>query len=193
VAAVRSLLLLLAWGFSSSLLAADKLNFDAYSVYSPLGAGWMVSRGGVYDVAFGAALTRTHTWAMTAAAVPLRFPVDESFAQRIRDAFVRDSDTARFRIVEAQADAQTLNGATCARLRVKAEEAAQFIIEATQVTCAHPSAPGLAIELGYHERYLPGEESGRFNETGERFIRSARFWRPVPAAQARSAADVMPR
>jgi hypothetical protein len=155
---------------------ADKINFDAYSVYSPLGAGWMVTRGGVYDVAFGAALTRTHTWAMTAAAVPFRL----DSLEQVREAFIRNSDPLRFRITQAGSERVRLNGADCVRLSIKAEEAETFVIEATQVTCLHPSAPGLAIEIGYHERYLPGEDRGRFKEAGERFIRSAKFWRPVP-------------
>ena len=94
----------------------------------------------------------------------------------------------RSRIVSSDGRVERLNGATCARLALKAEDGPHFIIEATQITCMHPSAPGLAIEVGYHERYLPGEASGAFSDAGERFIRSVRFWRPVPAAPTRSAA-----
>ena len=180
---MRSWLLLFLLAALTSPATADKLHFDAYSVQSPAAAGWLVTRGGAYDVAFGAAITPTHTWAMTAAAIPFpdSFPDEEAFLRHVREGFIRDSDPGRFRIVGSDGRIERLNGATCARLAVKAEDGPHFIIEATQVTCIHPSARGLAVELGYHERYLPGESSGAFNEAGERFIRNARFWRPVPA------------
>lgn len=178
------LLLLLALS-TTARAATEKLHFDAYSLQAPPPAGWVVTRGGAYDVAFGAALSATHTWAMTAAAIPLvqHFESDGAFLAHVRDAFIRDSDPARFRILAADGRLERLHGATCARLAVKAEEGAHFVIEAMQVTCMHPSAPGLAIEVGYHERYPLGEAGGAFNEMGERFIRSVRFWRPVPGGQ----------
>jgi hypothetical protein len=180
-------IVLLAW---LPVASGEKLHFEAYSLQVPASSGWMVTRGGAYDVAFGAAMTPTHTWAMTAAAIPLvkRFERDEEFLAHIRDGFLRDSDPARFRIVSSDGRVERLNGATCARLALKAEDGPHFIIEATQITCMHPSAPGLVIEVGYHERYLPGEASGALSDAGERFIRSVRFWRPVPAAPTRSAA-----
>jgi hypothetical protein len=180
---VRLCVLLLLLALSSTARGStEKLNFDTYSLLVPPPSGWLVTRGGAYDVAFGAALTATHTWAMTAAAIPLaqKFESDSAFLTHVTDAFVRDSDSARFRILATDARVERLHGATCARLAVKAEEGRYFVIEATQVTCIHPSADGLAIEVGYQERYPPGEASGRFNEMGERFIRSVRFWRPVP-------------
>lgn len=178
---MRALLFLLLF---SSAAAAEKIHFEAYSVQAPAASGWMVARGGAYDVAFGAALTRTHTWAMTAAAVPFQL----GSLEQVREEFVRNSDPVRFRIVHAGAEKQRLNGADCVRLNIKAEELKTFVIEATQLTCLHPSAPGLAIEVGYHERYLPGERNGALNEAGERFIRSARFWKPVPRVPVQSAA-----
>lgn len=160
----------------------EKLHFDAYSLQVPPPTGWLVTRGGAYDVMFGTALSAMHTWAMTAAAIPLaqRVESDAAFLAQVRDSFLRDSDPTRFRILALDGVVERLHGATCARLAVKAQEGGYFVIEATQVTCVHPSAPGLAIEVGYHERYPPGEASGTFNEMGERFIRSVRFWRPVP-------------
>ena len=183
---VRLCVLLLLLALSPLARAStEKLHFDAYSLQVPAPAGWLVTRGGAYDVTFGAALSATHTWAMTAAAIPLaqQFESDTAFLGHVRDAFIRDSDPVRFRILAADGRVERLHGATCARLAVKAEEGAHFVIEATQVTCIHPSAPGLAIEVGYHERYPLGEASGTFNEMGERFIRSVRFWRPVPGGQ----------
>jgi hypothetical protein len=185
VAAVRLCVLLLLLALSPAARAdTEKLHFDAYSLQVPPPAGWLVTRGGGYDVAFAAALSATHTWAMTAAAIPLaqRFESDPAFLAHVRDRFLRDSDPARFRILATDGRVERLHGATCAWLAVKAEEGPHFVIEVTQVTCIHPSATGLAIEVGYHERYPPGEASGAFNQMGERFIRSVRFWRPVPGA-----------
>ena len=183
---VRFCVLLLLLALSPLARAStEKLHFDAYSLQAPPPAGWLVTRGGAYDVTFGAALTATHTWAMTAAAIPLahQFESDSAFLDHVRDAFIQDSDPGRFRILASDGRVERLHGATCARLAVKAEERPYFIIEVTKVTCIHPSAPGLAIEVGYHERYPPGETSGTFNEMGERFIRSVRFWRPVPGGR----------
>ena len=174
---------------ASGTAYADKLHFDAYSVQVPPSQGWLVTRGGAYDIAFGTALTPTHTWAITAAAVPLgrRFEDGKAFLAYVRESFIRNSDPVRFRIVQTRGRVEQLHGAMCARVAYRAEdhlaaggEAAYFIIEVTQVTCIHPSAPDTAIELGYHERYLPGEQGGAFTETGEYFVRSVRFWRPVP-------------
>jgi hypothetical protein len=182
---VRLCVLLLLLALSPVARAStEKLHFDAYSLQVPPPAGWVVTRGGAYDVTFGATLTATHTWVMTAAAIPFaqRFESDPAFLAHVVDGFLRDSDPDRFRILATDARVERLHGATCARLAVKAEEGAYFVIEVTQVTCIHPSAPGLAIEIGYHERFPLGERSGAFNEMGERFIRSVRFWRPVPRA-----------
>ena len=170
----------------SPIARADmvKLHFDAYSLLVPPPAGWMVTRGGAYDVAFAAALAPLHTWVMTAAAIPFAesFDSDSAFLAHVRDAFLRDSNPDRFRIVAADGRVERLHGATCARLAVRAEEGLELVIEMTQVTCIHPSAPGLAIEIAYHERFPQGVASGAFNELGERFIHSVRFWRPVPSA-----------
>ena len=183
MAAVRLCALLLLLALSPIARAnTEKLHFEAYSLQAPPPSGWLVTRGGAYDITFGAALSGIHTWAMTAAAIPLarQFDSESAFLAHVRDSFLRDSDPARFRVLALDALVQRLHGATCARLAVKAEEGPHFVIEATQVTCIHPSAPRLAIEVGYQERYPPGETSGSFNEMGELFIRSVRFWRPVP-------------
>jgi hypothetical protein len=174
----------------------NRLNFDAYSVQAPMDPGWIVSRGGAYDVGFAAAFTRTHTWSMTAAAIPLagRFERAEALLEYVKAKFAGDSDPVRFRIVESKGWVQDLRGAVCAKTYFKAEdhlaeggEAAYYVIETTLLTCVHPNAPDLAIELGYHERYLPGEESGRLMVVGERFTRSVKFWRPADGHIARAA------
>jgi hypothetical protein len=174
----------------------NKLNFDAYSVQSPAEAGWLVSKGGAYDVGFAATFTRTHTWSITAAAIPLggRFERAEALLAHVKAKFIADSDPVRFRILESKGWVQELRGAVCAKTYFKAEdhlaeggEAPFYIIEATQVTCVHPDSPELAIELGYHERYLPGEEGGRLMVFGERFVRSVKFWRPASSAVASTA------
>lgn len=176
----------------------SKLDFDAYSVQAPFEQGWMVNRGGPYDVGFGAMLSKTHTWSLTAATFPLprAFADARQLLAHVKAQFLGASDPVRFRVLENRDSVEELRGATCARTYYKAEDrlaaggpAPHYIIEATQVTCVHPSAPELAVELGYHERYLPGEKAagekgGRLAAFGERFIRSVKFWRPVGGAQA---------
>ena len=176
----------------------SKLNFEAYSIQAPFEQGWMVNRGGPYDVGFGATLSRTHTWTLTAATIPLdaRFDNAEALLVHVKAQFVKTSDPVRFRILESKGWVQELRGAVCAKTYFKAEdrlakgsEAAVYVIEATAVTCVHPDAPELAVELGYHERYRPGEkveaqEGGGLMPRGERFIRSVKFWRPVPGSMA---------
>lgn len=190
---------LAAWaGWARLEAPGDKLHFDAYSIQAPLERGWLVNRGGPHDVGFGAMRSRTHTWSLTAAAIALPSGVTDAarLLVHVKAQFLAGSDPVRFRILESRESVETLRGAACARTYYKAEDrlagggpVAYYVIEATQVTCVHPDAPGLAIELGYHERYVPGEktpaEQGRaIAAFGERFIRSVKFWRPVEGAFA---------
>ncbi len=188
-----------AWaGWARFDAPGSKLNFDAYSVQAPLERGWMVNRGGPYDVGFGTMRSKTYTWSLTAAAIalPARFADARQLLRHVRAQFAGGSDPVRFRILESRESIEELRGAACARTYYKAEDrladggpAAKYIIEATQVTCVHPDAPELAVELGYHERYVPGEKAAdlkgaRLVAFGERFIRSVKFWRPVEGAAA---------
>lgn len=208
---MRFLLVLLLAALPESALAqwarqaspGGKLNFEAYSIQAPAESAWLATSKDPYDVVFGATLSRTRTWSMTSAAFELPAPVAdaEALLVQVRAQFIANSDPRRFRIVDEKGWVQELRGAVCARTYFKAEDrlaggtgAPQYIIEATTVTCVHPDAPGLGIELGYHERYAPGEkkadaeggmQGGGLMPFGERFIRSVKFWRPAPLAAAR--------
>jgi hypothetical protein len=184
---ILPIILLAAWPAISWALGGGKLNFDAYSIDAPLERGWHVAHSGADDVAYSATLTRSHTWMLTAAKLPLASPVadGEALLAQARADFLSDSDPVRFRIVQSKGSVEKLRGATCARLFYKAEdrltggESPLYIIEVTQMTCVHPRAPRLAVVLSYHARYLPGENAAALTAFGERFIGSIRFWRPV--------------
>jgi tetratricopeptide (TPR) repeat protein len=211
--APSTLVFLLLAGFSSASSSAnwtrlkapgEKMTFNGYSVHAPAEQGWLYQNGGAFDVGFGALISRTQSWGLTALALPAaaRFEKSEALAAFASARLLEDNDPQRFRIIESKSAPERMQDALCARTYHKAEDHQALnrrgpysIVEVTNLTCVHPSSPDLVVELGYHERYMPGEKSGGVIDFGERFLSSLRFSqaKPDPAMKLRFATDLLER
>jgi hypothetical protein len=162
----------------------SRISLNGYSVVSPVGQGWLVSRRGEFDIGYIKTIgSRTHTFGLTAVGVPftLRFGTPEEFLEYVKKSKEADTNPKRFRTLDRDAHIEPTVGPFCVRHHQKVEDHAAanaegpyLILDAVSVTCVHPQSPTLVIDVGYHDRYKPGELPGPVQE-GEQFIRSLQF------------------
>jgi tetratricopeptide (TPR) repeat protein len=191
-----------AWAWLTA--PGSRLEYNGYSVEAPSRRGWQYEEGGNFDVGFASLKSRSHTLGLTAAATPFRQIDDaQQLLAYVHEKLGGDADPARFTILEKIGRIGGGPAPICARTYYKAEELqaadrhgpSLMVLEASHLTCVHPRAPGIVVEVGYHQRYQPGQRAPEFTQIGEEFIASLRFGtaRPDPATRLRFAAEFLER
>ena len=177
-----------------------RISLRGYSVVSPSGEGWLVSRPKQFDIGYIKTIgSETHTFGLTAAAIPftLRFDTPEEFLEYVKKSKEADTDPRRFRTLDLNAKVDPALGPYCVRYYRKVEDNAAanaqgspyLILEAWSVTCIHPLSPALVVDVGYHDRYRPGDLPGPVQE-GEQFISSLQFDPSDPLAKLNAAENL---
>ena len=170
-----------------------RISLRGYSVVSPSGEGWLVSQRGQFDIGYIKTIgSRTHTFGLTAAGAPftLRFDTPQDFLEYVKKSKETGSDPKRFRTLDRDATIDPTHGSYCVRYHEKVEDHAAanaegspyLILEAWGVACVSPLSPALVVDIGYHDRYKPGELPGPVQE-GEQFIDSLQFGPSDPLAK----------
>jgi hypothetical protein len=163
-----------------------RLNFQGYSIFPPPGSNWQVLQKEQNNIVFTKDLkSKTHTFVANVFAVPLTigFETPEDFLNFIKKSKDANIEPRRFRMLENEVVLDDAYGPYCVRYHQKAVDrgalssgkAPYLILDTYGYACIHPDTPELAVDIGYSERFAPGESNAELREEGQQFIRGLKF------------------
>jgi len=164
-------------------LPPERLVQPGYSLLPPNEKGWVVVRrdpGRLQLAKRGDA--RDTTVAIQGGLVQLPASKDSAdFVQVIKDGQAKDTDPRRFKMLTHDVVALPGKGTECAKSHAVAEDrsivrkSGPMILELLGMTCAHPRDPRIGVDVGYSERYNPGERDPAFLDRAEAVLGSVEF------------------
>lgn len=109
---------------------------------------------------------------------------DKDWTQLVKEGEDADTDPKRFVMTLHDVEAVKVGAATCARSHSVAEDHAPttysgrkdvMILEILALNCRHPDDPRVGVNVGYSQRYYPGQGDGEFMKKGTALLSSVHF------------------
>ncbi len=169
----------------------QRMQLDGFSILPPQGEGWFVaepspSPGEAWRTVAtfvrragdqpGAAIWAT----VTTAELGMPFQTPEQLVQQILQTRRAELQTGRLRLLEFRSGPGP--GPGCHRYDAVTEDRGvpefpgeTFVVTLHHAICLHPSAPTVAVNLGYNERRRRGQPAADLAGEGEPFLRSLQF------------------
>lgn len=159
-----------------------RLAFSGYSIVPPLGAGWERRSPPGTDVVFEhAGLAPGSRVLLVAAAgrAPRHYATIREFLDDMIERQESEAEPRRFHVLQENTTLASEVGPYCVRTSASAEDRGspgKPVLDATRLTCLHPTAPGWMISVAYTELHPGNAASPDLAGEGERFIGSLRFF-----------------
>ena len=169
-------------------LALDGVEFAA-----PGEPGWHMNKQTPYVLSVGKlGSSEDDTLVIDAMLFKAPDPVPgKDWTQQVKEGEDADTSAPRFVMTLHDVEAVKVGTATCARSHMIAEDHAPtthsgkkgvMILEALSLNCRHPDDPKVGVEVGYSERYWPGQGEREFMKRGLNFLSSVHFTKLVPGS-----------
>jgi len=159
-----------------------RLAFSGYSIVPPLGPGWERKNAPGTDVVFehaGLAPGSRVLLVATAEPAPRRYAGIRQFLDDMIEREENEAEPRRFHVLQESTSLAPEVGQYCVRTSASAEDRAspgKPVLDATRLTCLHPTSPGWMISVTYTELHPRGVPSPDLVAEGERFIGSLHFF-----------------
>lgn len=164
----------------------ERIVLKGYSLMPPNERGWLMAGRNQYQLALvKAGGTPDETIAIQA--MPVKLPDFESpddLVRLIKEGQAKDTDPKRFAIKKSDVVAYALKDSTCAKAYHVAEDnsavkrsgkSGNMILEVLTLTCAHPKAKNVGVNVTYSHRHYPDQGGGNFEDKAMSVLESVEF------------------
>lgn len=161
-------------------LAIDGVQFAA-----PGEPGWHVVTQTRYKLDLGKLGSDDYTLGLSAGLYKAPGPVaGKDWAEQVKEGEDANTSAPRFLTTLHDVEPASVGTASCARSHMVAEDhdpkthsgkQGTMILEVLSLNCHHPDDPKVGVDVGYSQRYYPGEGDPEFMKKAAAILESVRF------------------